>query len=164
MKTRLLLISFALTLSACSSAPQLSADQRIAEWVYDTPGVTKDVAYGRAMSWVAKSFRDSKNVLEVQDKATGKIIGKGNYPCSVLTSAMDPNKAIVRFTLDITVKDAKSRIRFEDLDMMSTNPQAAFVNNVNSAEDVQKVKNECLAQFATTFKAALAGSGASDNF
>lgn len=77
--------------------------------------LTKEELYTKAKVWFVQSFKSPKDVLQMDDKEAGRIIGKGyfsfDYPFFVETYTMK-----VYFTVDITVKDGKYRIQFYDID------------------------------------------------
>jgi len=62
-----------------------------------------------ARDWVAKTFRDSKAVIEVYDPAAGRIIGKG----AATLSGWAGTSFTVLFTLQIDCKDGKYRTTFD---------------------------------------------------
>lgn len=66
--------------------------------------------YNRAKLWVANAFRSSKNVIQIDDKEAGTILGKGNFD---VIQTMTPY--IIRFTFKIDVRDNRYRIRFYDI-------------------------------------------------
>ena len=85
--------------------PKDSTGKIVYTEVVEMPGVTKDVLYSRAYEWFAKSFVSANNVIQMQDKEAGKIIGKGCY-------GFDKNK--VNFTLSIYLKDGKYKYEITD--------------------------------------------------
>ena len=76
--------------------------------VVQVDGVNASDLYVRAKIWFADSFVDSKNVLEVEDKDAGILIGKGSI-------AYEPNvymssgliRGHIRFTIKVMVKDGR---------------------------------------------------------
>ncbi len=73
--------------------------------------LTKNEIYDLSLEWVAKTFIDSREVIELKDKDNGKVIGKGltsirgkigwfsaDIPC--------------RFTLIVEAKDNKYRTTY----------------------------------------------------
>jgi len=99
----------------CASMMQtIPVEERQLIKIYEVPGTSKSEIYQKAISWVAKSFVDSKAVIEVQDKEAGTIIGKGIVRFKVGGAVTVP----CRFTLTINIKDDKYRVSFEDLTAM----------------------------------------------
>lgn len=94
--------------------------------------ITKDLLYTRAREWFARTFVSSKEVIQMDDKDAGKIIGKG--------SASGINKlgtwASVTFHVDyivaITVKEG--RYRYEISNFSIENDQAVY--GVKSIMDI----------------------------
>jgi hypothetical protein len=75
--------------------------------------LTKNEIYDLSLEWMARTFFDNKEIIEVQDKDNGKIIGKGivffrgkigwfsaDIPC--------------RFTLIVEAKDNKYRTTYNN--------------------------------------------------
>jgi hypothetical protein len=76
--------------------------------------LTKNEIYDLSLEWMARTFFDNKEIIEIQDKENGKIIGKGivffrgkigwisaDIPC--------------RFTLILEAKDNKYRTTYNNL-------------------------------------------------
>lgn len=66
--------------------------------------ISKNELYNRALSWFANTFKSSKDVIQMQDKESGKIIGKGSFECSLgfLFPSLD-----IKMTIIIMVKDGR---------------------------------------------------------
>jgi hypothetical protein len=64
--------------------------------------------YNRARSWFAESYRSSNDVIQLEDKDEGKIIGKGSirYISSVYYGS-EGTKGWIRYTLSVQVKDGR---------------------------------------------------------
>lgn len=84
--------------------------------VVEMPNVIKDALYSRAYEWFAKSFKDAKNVIQMQDKDAGKIIGKGIFDGINVKCCMGLSSVIgyVQFTLSIYLKDGKYKYEITD--------------------------------------------------
>lgn len=70
----------------------------------------KSEIFSRTEEWFAKTFVDSKSVLEVVNEETGKIIGKGRTEISPTGLVGIP----VRMTITVEVKPERYRITFDD--------------------------------------------------
>lgn len=71
--------------------------------------------YNRAMAWFVSSFVDSKQVLEVQNREEGLLIGKGTIgfePPSILSS--NNIRGAITFTVSIMVKDGRYKYALTD--------------------------------------------------
>ena len=84
----------------------------------DTTSLKKEQVYQIARAWFATVFVSSKDVIQMEDKEAGRIIGKGvsQYKTKVLWSNA---KSDLKFTLDLTCKDGKYRIQCYGLDVYS---------------------------------------------
>lgn len=83
--------------------------------ITDTIPISKLELYGRARAFVTYSFKNSKNVIQMDDKEVGKIICKGSMtPSSKGTFGMTYQNN-VDFTLTIDLKDNKYRAIISDL-------------------------------------------------
>lgn len=87
--------------------------ERALEMVHEVP-LKKDEIFNRSLEWMAKTFVDSKEVIELKDKESGKIIGKGIVTFTNMGMATIP----CRYTLTIEAKDGKYRASFENLTAM----------------------------------------------
>jgi hypothetical protein len=71
--------------------------------VVEVPGATQAQLYSRAYEWVAKNFNSAQNVIQMQDKESGKIIAKGVVKAFVKKYDSGYNS----FTLSLYLKDGK---------------------------------------------------------
>lgn len=75
--------------------------------------------YVRAHEWFANTFKSAQNVIQLNDKEAGKIIGKGLFEAGIPKShAGLVHIAIivsVDFTLEIQTKDGKYKYVFSNL-------------------------------------------------
>lgn len=81
-------------------------------------GKPKDKLYSLSKQFLIQAFKDSKEVIQLDDKEGGIIIAKGNFsyqqsnakfPCGRLSG-----KGIVEFTLKIQIKDGKIKVTLSD--------------------------------------------------
>lgn len=80
----------------------------------DSTSATKQELYIIAKSWIANSFKSAKDVIQLDDKESGRIILKGifNLPVKgVWTTLYD----YIHFTATIDIKEGKYRILFTDM-------------------------------------------------
>ena len=75
----------------------------------------KDELYARARLWFVKIFVNAKNVLQIQDKESGELVGKGaiKYNNTILGTKTVVD-GWIRFTVNITIKDGKYKYEFTD--------------------------------------------------
>jgi len=81
--------------------------------VVKVDGATKDQLYTRSREWFARTFKSAKDVLQMDDRAAGKVIDKGYTQGSfvMLLSAM---KFDIWYTVSITGKDGRYRYEVSD--------------------------------------------------
>lgn len=113
---RLALSLLVVALCSCTSSRDLPPEQRQVQAVHAVDGLTRDVIYQRAAVWFAKSFHDSKAVMQVQEPASGTLIGKGVIPGAF-------HRLGAHFDLGVTItveaKDGRYRSTFDDYELIS---------------------------------------------
>jgi len=101
-----------IALTSCASMPIAPTEDRSMQKTHEI-NLTKNEIYDMSLEWMARTFFDNKEVIELKDKDNGKIIGKGitmfrgkigwfsaNIPC--------------RFTLLVEAKDNKYRTTYNN--------------------------------------------------
>lgn len=110
---RLVLSCFALLKISTLNAQDISlpmSDNKVQYEIIDsTVTGSKDELYARAKKWFATSFRDSKSVLELDDKSAGTVLGKGYF--SFNAGGLDYT---FRTTFEVKLKDNKYRFKMFD--------------------------------------------------
>jgi len=96
--------------ASCASMPKAPIEDRSAQKVHDID-LTKNEVYDISLEWMARTFFDSKEVIELKDKDNGKIIGKG---ITTFKGKIGWFSSIIpcRFTLIIEAKDNKYRTTY----------------------------------------------------
>jgi hypothetical protein len=61
--------------------------------------------YVRANEWFVNTFKSAKDVIQLNDKEAGKIIGKGFFSTGLFT---------IHFTIEIQTKDGKYKYAFSN--------------------------------------------------
>ncbi len=98
--------------ASCASMPVAPMGERSEQKVHEVD-LAKNEIYDISLEWMARTFYDNKEVIEIKDKENGKIIGKGivmfkgkigwfsaDIPC--------------RFTLTVEAKDNKYRTTYNN--------------------------------------------------
>ena len=96
----------------------------------------KDVLFGKAKLWFANSFKSSNDVIQLDDKDNGIVLGKGIIIKNEMTGLQSVKKTW-RFTVKIQVKDGKYKAEIYDIDYtfeMPGNNIGAGPSNVNLDE------------------------------
>lgn len=78
------------------------------QYVYVFDGVKKDAIYDKSLGWFAETYNSSNEVLQLKDKANGKIIGRGagEFYCAMWLRKYS-------YTVKLEIKDGKSRLTFD---------------------------------------------------
>ena len=104
----------------------------------DSVHATKSELYTYAKSWMAKTFVSSKDVIEMDDKDAGRIIGKG-YFIKRENSAFgnQVGLSLIQFTIQIDTKDNKYRCQF--MNFKHSYVQTASTYNPNESFSMNKL-------------------------
>lgn len=73
-------------------------------------GQSQELIFNNSLKWMADSFVDSKEVIQIKDKEAGSIVGTGVFDMKI-PGFMGPTYR-VSFRVELTARDSKSRIRF----------------------------------------------------
>lgn len=105
----LLLLSFLNTYS------QEETDKLSYSEVMTVEGISKQELYNRGKLWFAKAFNSANNVIQLDDKESGEIVGKALfiYKPSML-SASEQTKGPVRYTVSLSFKDGRYKYEVTD--------------------------------------------------
>jgi hypothetical protein len=98
--------------------------------VVEIPNVTKDVLYSRGYEWFAKTFKSAQDVIQMQDKERGKLIGRGmlgdiNVKVSMGTYLL---RGYIKFTISLYFKDGKYKFEITDFNHESVPTPKGFYN------------------------------------
>lgn len=124
--------------------------------VIQVPEASKDQLFYKGRQWFNDVFRDSKEVLQIADKETGELSGKGNFDFIYhyrFMKAMQSSVMQCHFLMNVWVKDGKYKYEITDLEpfdktgaswsgVLSSSPEAKYRTPMVS----QKKMNEYLAQ------------------
>lgn len=138
--TKLSFLLYFVFVICCATAP---IEERQIQNVIEFPGMNKNQIYSRSLEWIATSFKSAKSVIEIEDKESGKIIGKIITPCGSGLGLYYVNS-----TLTIEVKDKRARftcIANSALSQNMTNEGPIYNNlsNVSQIRDsLQKLSEE----------------------
>jgi hypothetical protein len=76
--------------------------------------------YRKGREWFVNTYVDAKEVLQLDDKADGKLIGKGAYKYSFV-NGINVSQVRLRFILNLDVKDGRYRYRIYTFSGENTN-------------------------------------------
>lgn len=77
-------------------------------------GKTKDILYQSIRSWFVDNFVNSDAVLKMDDKESGRMMGKGSCVATWI-NGVNSHEVTFKFTLKIDVKDNKVRYKVYDI-------------------------------------------------
>jgi hypothetical protein len=78
---------------------------------------SKDFLYGKCLEWFAIAFKNSKAVLQMQDKESGIIIGKALFTTKVKGNFFVPEvKETVSYIVKIMVKSGKVKYEISNFE------------------------------------------------
>ncbi|MCZ4244920.1 DUF4468 domain-containing protein [Pedobacter punctiformis] len=83
------------------------------ESIVDGLDRSKSELFNTSLKWMANSFADSKEVIQVKDENNGNIVGTGTF--DYIAPGFVGGQERMAFMTDITVKDNKARIRIYQL-------------------------------------------------
>lgn len=153
---RYLGLIFSLIISQ-SAFCQLSFDSTKKELIYSevvqSPNNSSNQIYLNINEWFAKTYNSSNNVIQLNDKENGKIIGKGGFTISPIYqwgNIKTPQTFFVNYTLTLQIKDGKYKYEFSNITVRVNQENAAFgietyynINKEKLREEVAKsIKNE----------------------
>lgn len=79
-------------------------------------GCDKNCLYGKAKNFMISSFKSAKDVIEMDDKEMGRIVGKGSIKRPVENNfGQVISYDYIHFKITIDVKDSKFRITLTDI-------------------------------------------------
>ena len=107
------------------------------EVVYVDSLANKEQLFSRAREWFAKAYKSSTNVIQMEDKESGKIVGRALmqvYHKALLSSNMPSGH--INYTISIYLKDGK--YKYEVTDFYHT---GQMFNNVVGIPDYGSCEN-----------------------
>jgi hypothetical protein len=121
MKKVLLILVFISILGKIGTTQELPMDSTTGKYTFQgvvkVDSTSKNELYSRAREWFAKTFNSANNVIQMDDKEAGKIIGKGCFKVRCGKWDWDDRKierGVINFTLSIYIKDGKFKYVITD--------------------------------------------------
>lgn len=138
------ILTGSIALTGCSGMRAIPEQERNIERIVNAPGLTKEQIYIETKIWIAENFHSSKEVIEVDSRGDGLIIGNGvmNYPCTGM-DCFGRDGHQVPFTMKIEIKDEKFKATFSNIriKLPSMPPfQVASENPISQQGDMDKIK------------------------
>lgn len=99
--------------------------------------------YGNAKLWFANTFKSAKDVIQVDDKEAGRVVGKAWQDIYIKVLGM-PSQTKLWFSISVQVKDGRYKIEMYDLkyeqypSQHDRNPQPQAVESWFTVESYYK--------------------------
>lgn len=116
MKTQIKLFAFLMLISTIlfsSCSQEIYVEKRtnpykFTEIINVDSNISKDILYTNARLWFMNTFKDSKSVLEVDDRVNYTIAGKGNFNYEPrVFSGSEGTRGYISFSVYIFIKNGK---------------------------------------------------------
>ena len=140
---QLYMVTILLLFIGCAAIPIPFEDRQSEQIIEPLNNKSKNELFEICLEWLVTRFGDSEDVLELNDKKNGRIIGKGYM---VVTKGRFYNQG-VHFIFTINIKDNRIRMRYEDYTYQDSKPintsdrwiiMKAEERNISSAMDLKK--------------------------
>lgn len=126
--------------------------------VITVDSLNKDVLFNNAKTFFVDAFKSAKDVIQLDDKAEGKLIGKGIITVSGNQQKMMGHswerKINAYFSIEILCKDNKYKYRIYDITLKSydqhTSREKAPIESVQTFETLIEESNEGTYKKATS--------------
>jgi len=82
--------------------------------VVKVDSVSKQELFSRAREWFAKAYKNSSKVIQMEDKESGKIVGKALMQVYHKALGMTFESGYINYTISIYIKDGKYKYEFVD--------------------------------------------------
>jgi hypothetical protein len=155
----IVLISLVIFSQNCASL--MPREQRKVEFIQESKLKKKEI-FERSLIYVSKTFSATSLPNPIRDEANGRIITFLRLDCDGLGYINYPlNTTVLESNLDLTIKDNKFRIIFDDIHMKSYNPYGRVVYSPHPSNDVElkKMIDKCIAPLKDELIKNLEGRG-----
>ena len=95
----------------------------------------KTDVYNSAKLWFAEIFKDSKYVLELQDKDLGELMGKGNFPYSAVYNGVTLSSDCF-FDIKVSCRENKYRLQIYNISIrLRGSESGTSIDGLNSTKE-----------------------------
>ena len=98
--------------------PEINGDVIYSDVIIVDSGFKKDDLYIRARSWFVDEYKSSKDVIQMEDKEAGQIIGKGLIKIDFISGKgfmTSATPVTINHTITIFVKDGKFKYEIKNI-------------------------------------------------
>jgi hypothetical protein len=132
--------------------------------IIEADSLSGDVLFNRAQEYFTYNYGDGESVIQINDRQSGRVIGKGLYKKTSVVSNLVSNKTDTWHILRIDTKDGKAKISISlvsyDLTITGTNGSSSDYNYMVSEcypiKEKGTYKNVYGQAFAESYKRAMA--------
>jgi hypothetical protein len=113
--------------------------------VVQSPNNNANQLYSNIYEWFAKTYNSANNVIQLNDKENGKIIGKGGFtiiPIHQWGNIKTPQTFFVNYTLTVQIKDGRFKYDFSNITVKPIQSTATFGIETYYNIDKEKLKEE----------------------
>jgi hypothetical protein len=75
---------------------------------------SKQELFSRATEWFAKTYKFSKDVIQLNDSENGKIVGKANLSVSFTALGIKTTAGYINYTITLYIKNGKYKYEITD--------------------------------------------------
>jgi hypothetical protein len=136
-------------------------EQRKVEFIQDTKLKKKEI-YDRSLVYISKTFAAYPIPNAIKDEANGRIVTLSKVSCEGLGYFTYPlNTTKLEANLDITAKDNKFRIIFDDIQLKNYNPYGNIVYSPHPSDDarLKEMVEKCLLPLKDELVNSIEGKG-----
>ncbi len=132
-------VLFSILFSIFASAQELPINEKTGKVSYEAvlqlEGMTASQIYIKGNEWFAKAFNSANDVIQMNDKEVGKIIGKGIIP----VSSLGYSAGSFHYTISLMAKEGRCKYVITDI----YHDGSGTTNNVGSGGAMRNIKPEC---------------------
>jgi hypothetical protein len=104
-----------LVLILMSVSITVKSQKYVIDKIIDSDSTSKDVLYFRAMEWFSTTYKSASDVIQMNDKDQGIIIGKGAMKTYVKILGTREYAGLVYYTIKLSFKDNKYRYEINNV-------------------------------------------------
>ncbi len=103
-------------------------------------GVNKDDLFIRGREWFNENFKSSKEVLQIADKESGELLGKGIIEVSYVYRYLGERRFTtdVNFQMNLWVKDGKYKFEMTNFLVPFNNKESAYSGLITTLDETEK--------------------------
>lgn len=157
------LLSFLMFITIGNCISIMKIEERQTQIIHETKS-KKDEIFDRALIWISKRATDSNHSIKIKDKVEGRIIARLSTLCKPSGGIMSNTSYAgkIDFNLDLTAKDNKVRIIFDDILALQlaqgNRPEAPL--GPEDKTDLEAIDKTCLTPIKKELIAAIEGTAA----